>query len=267
MEPVFISFGTSNFSQARSRYIRSFARFGYKNLLLFNEDSAAVELARRENPEIFGHQRGYGYWLWKPYIIEDVLRNAAEGQIVMYTDIALEMVGSPRGLLELAGQQDIGVFRIANGLQQQKFTKRETFRLMDADRPEYWHDEMVCGTYVLLRNNSRSRDFVRSWKECMRDPRKLLDETSLYKSDELPGFISHRHDQSILSILATREGLPIHVDPSQWGRDRYGRSDLAPGSSRFVPKDFGWVFKLHRYRDRPWYRRLARWVRDDLLGR
>ena len=267
LDTTFVTFGTADFSQARARYIRSLARFGFTRVLAFDPQSPPVLQARAENPEIFAHVRGYGYWLWKPYIIEAALAQTALGGRVMYTDIALEMVASPARLFELAGDHDVVVFRIGTGMRQREYTKRDAFVLMDADTPQFWDDEQVCGGYMLLRNTPAARDFVQRWRTAMRDPRMLLDQPGTLAPAEHPEFRVHRHDQSIISILATRDRLPILADPSQWGRDRLGHAELPPGSDRFIAVDTGQVFKLHRYRDRPWHRRLARWMRDDLLRR
>ena len=264
-----MTFGTADFSQARARYIRSLARFGCTRVLAFDPASPAVAQARAENPEIFAHARGYGCWLWKPYIIEAALDQAPPGGRVVYTDIAVEMVGSPARLFALADRQDhaVCVFRIGTGLRQRAYTKRDAFVLLDADRPEFWDDEQVCGGFMLLRNTQFARDFVMRWRKAMQDPRVLLDVPNTLGLANHPEFRVHRHDQSALSILSTRARLPILADPSQWGRDARGRAQLPPGSDRFIAIDTGWVFKLHRYRDRPWHRRLARWMRDELLSR
>ena len=265
-ETTFVTFGTAQFSQARARYLRSLARFGCTRVLAYGPDDAPVARARAENPAVFAHARGYGYWLWKPCIIEAALDAAAPGARVMYTDIALEMVASPAPLFALAGDHDVTVFRIGTGLLQRMYTKRDAFVLMDADTPEYRDDEQVCGTYILLRNTSAARDFVARWRRAMQDVRLLLDDPNTQGLPNHPEFRVHRHDQSILSILATRDRLPILADPSQWGRDARGLAQLPPGSDRFVAVDYGQVFKLTRYRDRPWHRRLARWLRDDVLA-
>ena len=198
METVFVTFGTPNFSQARARYLRSLARFGYTNVMAFDQASDAVVQAGAENPEIFSHARGYGYWLWKPYIIEAAMAAAAPGARIFYTDVAVEMVGSPERLFDVAADHDICTFRIGGGLRQRLYTKRDAFVLLDADRPEYWDDEMVNGGFLLLRNTPTAQAFVREWKTAMRNSHILSDTPNTRGLDNLPEFRTHRHDQSAL---------------------------------------------------------------------
>jgi hypothetical protein len=267
IETIFVTFGTPDFSQARSRYIRSLARFGYTRILAFDRESAAVAKARDENPTMFAAARGYGYWIWKPYIIEAALDQSGPGARIVYTDIAVEMVGSPERLFEVTDRHDICVFRIGTGLRQRLYTKRDAFMLMGADRPGFWDDEMVQGGFLLFRNSTNARRFLGEWRMAMSDRRLLMDDPNTLGLPDLPDFRCHRHDQSILSILATKYTAPIFPDPSQWGRDRNGRAEMRPGSPRFVPADFGCVFNLHRKRDRPLYRRIASTAKAALTSR
>lgn len=263
-EPTFVTFGTPNFSQARARYLRSLARFGFRRVLACDPDTPAVQQARAENPGIFAHARGYGYWLWKPYIIEAAMAEAPPGGVIFYSDIACEMVARPDRLLDIAGGYDVCTFRIGGGLRQRQFTKRDAFVLMDADREEYWDDEMVNGGFLVLRNTPRARGLIASWKAAMRDFRVLSDDPPSQGWPELPELVTHRHDQSVLSILATRERLPILADPSQWGRGRNGAANLESPTPRLIAQDFGQAFHQHRQRDAAPLRRIARWVKRRL---
>lgn len=266
-DTVFVTFGTPNFSQARARYLTSLARFGYTNVKAFEQESEPVAKARAENPEVFSNARGYGYWLWKPYIIESAMADAAPGARIFYTDVAMEMVGSPERLFEVAGEHDICTFRVGGGLRQRFYTKRDAFVQLDADRPDYWDDEMVNGGFLLLRNTPRARHFVQDWKAAMRQVQILSDAPNAQSVENLPEFRTHRHDQSILSILATRHKLPILGDPSQWGGDTRPHERVPGGaafSERVVAANFGQIFAQHRRRDASWMRRAGRWVKARL---
>lgn len=259
-----VTFGTRKFSQARRKHLQSFTRFGCNRVLSFDENSLVAQQARSENPEIFTHKRGYGYWLWKPYVIEAAMDATAVGSPILYTDIALELVASIQPLLIHSKGQDVCVFRNSGGALQRCYTKRDAFILMDADSPEFWNDEMVCGTYILFHNTEKARAFVRQWKRFMRDPRILTDVSGACELQEFPDFVAHRHDQSILSILATKHKLPIFADPSQFGRTS-GRTQYFPqGSPRYVDigEDGGPFFNLHRGRDIKLRHRVLKRVRS-----
>ena len=45
----------------------------------------------------------------------------------------------------------------------------------------------------------------------------VVSDSANDTGDNLPGYVAHRHDQSVLSILAIRHGLRTFKDISQWG--------------------------------------------------
>jgi hypothetical protein len=248
---VFVTFGTPEFSQARARHRRTLRRFGFRNVLSYGRDSAPVVQARNENPEIFAHARGYGFWLWKPYIIEAALDAAAPGALVVYTDIAVAMVAAPWRLLDHARKRDVTLFGVAH--RQRQYTKRDAFVLAGADAPIYWNSGMANAAFIIVRNGTAGRRFVAEWKALIRDPRVLTDQPNTQGLPNFPDFVDHRHDQSVLSILAIRENIPLLPDPSQWGREA---REAAARRGEQLPDDFGEIFDHHRRRNRSLWQRM-----------
>ena len=60
--------------------------------------------------------------------------------------------------------------------------------------------------------------FVSQWLTYAQDSRAITDDDNVLGSSNYPDFRGHRHDQSILSLLAKKWGLTVYPDPSQWGR-------------------------------------------------
>ncbi len=58
---------------------------------------------------------------------------------------------------------------------------------------------------------------VAEWLESCRDRRVLTDEPNTCGLPNLPGFVDHRHDQSVLSLQAGRRNLELFRHPSQFG--------------------------------------------------
>jgi len=246
---TFVSFGTSEFSDARRALARSLRSFGYNRHGFYSCHSPAVRRSISENPEIFKNRRGFGLWLWKPYIILDAMEHASSGDLVFYTDIAVRMVSPPEKMLELVASFDVTTFRIGSGVKQELYTKIDTFHLLDAAEPRFYEDEMANGAFICFRCCQNAKQVLRAWLSAARDSRALADGPSVFGKDESPVFICHRHDQSILSIIASRQGVPLLIDPSQWGRSKTGGALMQDGSPRFVPVDFGQVFDHHRERN------------------
>ena len=93
---VGLTFGAGN-----KRYNAAAYRFKaqLENLELFDEIIAITEKNLQEKEEFWlkhknfieKHKRGYGYWLWKPYIIMQQLENMGEGDVLFYADAGCEV--------------------------------------------------------------------------------------------------------------------------------------------------------------------------------
>jgi hypothetical protein len=98
----------------------------------------------------------------------------------------------------LIAHQDVITFELP--YVERQYTKHDAFVLMDCDS-------------VLL--------FA-----C--DERILTDRRNTCDKPNYPGFRAHRHDQSILSLVAKRYWLPAFRDPSQFGNHNIGRYANSP---------------------------------------
>ena len=101
MEVAFVTFGTPDFSMARAEHRRSIEKFGHR-VFSYDIGSEPIHLARDKNPAIARQPRGYGFWVWKPYIIEAAMDAVEPGAFVFYTDIAVTLARSPQPLLDIA---------------------------------------------------------------------------------------------------------------------------------------------------------------------
>lgn len=155
-------------------------------------DSAFIE----KNRGILSLSRGNGYWLWKPYIILDTLKQIPEGDIVLYVDSGVKIINQLDSLLTNLRNFDILAFE--NTHTNRKYVKRDLLKIMNMDTPEVLDSKQLHASYLAFRNNEFTRKFVKQWLELCENERALTDIPS---SDEYPDFFDHRHDQAIFSLL------------------------------------------------------------------
>ena len=55
-----------------------------------------------------------GYWLWKPYIVYEVLKTLSEGDVVIYCDAGIEIIEKLKPLIDLCNETDILLFANSN---------------------------------------------------------------------------------------------------------------------------------------------------------
>jgi hypothetical protein len=249
-----IAFATREFFRSAAELEQSAARYGVPTTVYTPASPEMVAFARTY-PEIARLPRGAGYWLWKPWLIWHALANSAEGDVIIYADAGSCFVSDPAQLVALTDAQPVVVFGHRSvgepGGMMRYWTKRDCFVLLDADTEAYWNAQCCTAGFQVYRNSPEARAFVDELLASCADPRVLTDAPNVMGLDNLPEFRDHRHDQSVLTILALKHGLPEHTDPSQYGAPHTGAA-------------FGQVFDCHRRRHIPLPTRLWRGVRRRL---
>jgi hypothetical protein len=213
--------------------VQSAQRFGFDEIRAYQEcDLRRTEFFRRHR-DVLTARRGAGYWLWKPYYIAQVLREAAPGDVVAYVDSGIELIADLRPLVDicLAGR-GITLFQVHDGFNI-IWTKRSCMAGMNCDEPRYHWAQQVAGGLQLYRHCSESFDFLRQWFDDCCQPQLLTDSPNPPGMENYPEFRDHRHDQSIASLLATRWELPIYRCPSQWGNTWALPEFRPPGTKEF----------------------------------
>jgi hypothetical protein len=167
--------------------------------------------------------RGFGYWLWKPHLIE---RWCAEGrsEFALYLDagcvLNLDNSESANRLLqyrEIAADRGIASFQIE--LPEFAWTKVDLLEHLRVSQTDRASGQVMSGV-LLLRKSKEVHELVREWNLLMRlDNFHFLDDSPSIVP-EVEGFVAHRHDQSILSCLLKIRGIePIPDEtyfPGAW---------------------------------------------------
>ena len=97
------------------------------------------------------------------------------------------------------------------------WTKRDCFVLMKCDSAKYWEGEQAGAFFQVYRKTTDSVSFVREWFDFCQNKRILIDVPNMCGLPNLPGFRDHRHDQSVLSLLAVKHNIELFPDPTQYG--------------------------------------------------
>lgn len=155
------------------------------------------------------NSRGFGYWVWKPYIIMDTLGKLNENDILIYIDSGCTINANGRQrILEyvdmLNNNKEYGVlsFQLSH-LPEIKYTKRALFTFLKTD-----YDDMRSGqcmaTVIIMKKNTHSLKLVNEWYRIASIRNLINDDKGCNKEYKL--FIDHRHDQSIYSLLVKKHG-------------------------------------------------------------
>jgi len=167
---------------------------------------------------ILNNPRGYGYWLWKSYLIKKTLENISYGDFLLYCDSGCEMnfygKNHIKELIKKTKQKlIIGTRGSSNDIT---FTKQDTIEYFNMrDNPKLSEDHMQCTALMMIKCD-KIVSLINEWYETGSSNYNLIDDTYSIKNDLR--FLDHRHDQSIFNMIVKRDNLINYdLEPTDWG--------------------------------------------------
>jgi hypothetical protein len=211
----FLTFGSGQYT----RYARELAD---SSRTLGGFDSARVAGLEDLDPKFVTRNRktlntprGGGLWVWKSFVILKELLNLPTGGSLCYCDSLYLFTGNfTRFAL---GQVDAGDVAIAQNkpckgsYMEGAWTKMDVFHALNMEWAIHACTPQSWGGFLLLRKSFDSISFIAKWLTYCEDYRLISD---LPSPGNMPEFIEHRHDQSILSLLAKKHNIKNSVFPS-----------------------------------------------------
>jgi hypothetical protein len=190
---------------------------GFKKVISYSQSDIDVDFCDK-NIKIFDYQRGGGYWLWKSYLIKKTLSEMGEGEYLFYCDSGSHFIQSIDELINSFDTTfDIMPFEIQT--LEKHWTKRDCFQLMGCDEFKIIESKQILSGFSLWKKTKFAMKFVEEWLNYSKDERIVTDIDNVLRLPNYDGFVEHRHDQSIFSLLAKKYKLKVYCDPSQFGNN------------------------------------------------
>lgn len=224
MKRVLLNYADGTFTTAQKYNAKTgLSVGGFDGVAMMGRRHIDAGFAAR-NAHILNQPRGAGYWLWKPYFIDLLLReHLQDGDILFYSDSGAHFVHSADPVIELCQQRrdlPILLFGLEDHHRNSVWTKRDCFHFMGLDQPALADAPQILASFVVCERRPESMAFVADWLHHAQDARLITDAPNECGLPNYPDFRDHRHDQSILSLLGRSRGVTVVPDISQWGDGR-----------------------------------------------
>lgn len=208
-----ITYGDLVFKNSRVRALESLKKFTDKSIL-YTEDDLKPYID--SHPKIlYPGARGGGFWLFKTIFLKKTLEGMNNGDMILWMDAGAEC-NAPLNVFYDIAQQNNGfcLFKVIH--RQAHYTKRDCFYYMECDEEKY-HNTLNCDASIQFYiKNDATVNFVNDYYMYCCDYRIVTDAPNECGLPNLPGFIDHRHDQSILANLCVKNNIPRFKEPTQW---------------------------------------------------
>eukprot|EP00928_Gymnodinium_smaydae_P032899 TRINITY_DN23720_c0_g1_i1.p1 TRINITY_DN23720_c0_g1~~TRINITY_DN23720_c0_g1_i1.p1 ORF type:complete len:922 (-),score=76.94 TRINITY_DN23720_c0_g1_i1:19-2784(-) len=160
---------------------------------------------------ILSQRKGAGWWLWKPKVILQALRNDElvpwYRGVVLWLDAGNFYIGDPQPVVSRAlRDSDVAAMRL-KCCSESDWTSDQALRLLDgkgyaiAERPQ-------LGAYFLMfRKTPVALDFVEEWLRMSENPDIIMESGGASNMDASAGYQRHMADQSVFSVLFKQRGF------------------------------------------------------------
>jgi len=221
----FCTFADSRMRKSLQRIEKQAKDLNFFDKLYINDENSLDENFRNEfKDKLIKGSRGYGYWVWKPQVILQALREMDEGDILLYADtgchlnkggierlkyyfnLAMDSVAGIHAFQECKKSSDEALYFIDGGFEKY-FTKGDLFDYFKViDNAEIYNTGQIAATTFIIKKCEQSEKIVNEWLDVFKFNFNLVDD-SPSKINNFDGFIENRHDQSIFSILCKLNGV------------------------------------------------------------
>jgi len=222
MEIYLTSFGNSMFKNSIKRIEEEAKVFNlFKKIYCWTEHNVGYEYYQKHNDFINNTNRGFGYYLWKPHIIEKTLNLIPNDTFLFYVDAGctFNLEGKKRLIeyVELLSNSSKDILSFQLEFPEKQWSKMDLCVRLNFISEEQLNSKQCLTGIILFKNNSFTKKFVNNWKLIMEESYHYIDDTpSLIPND--PIFVENRFDQSVYSILLKQniENALILPDETYW---------------------------------------------------
>jgi hypothetical protein len=217
-------FGGADYEETTAITLERAPKLGVGRVLVYDDFWLDAHPFRKLNAHLWetAEQRGYGWHAWKPLLAIEAMRLAADGDVVGYVDADTYPAGPSLLPLYAHAERDGACLFDCSGRVQREWCQRDAFIALGQDEARYWNAEHGCARFGFWKKGDwRAEQFLMEWLVYCVNPlaNTRQGRPSKYGA-ELPGFVEHRTDQAIYTLLAHRYGYKLHPEASE-GPGRY----------------------------------------------
>lgn len=232
MKRILLTFNSSNYKRGNKKlFDGTFSKY-FDEIINYDEndlDSYILNIVK-EIFELTQWNRGFGYWIWKPYIISQELKKLKSGDILFYLDSHFNF--NDESLIEQITED---LKKDKNGLfwgndASSNDIEWTTPYLVNAVETElnykFSYDELMQehgdAGLLFIKKNRFTVNFFKKWFDIMIKHKLEISDHYNSKAHELNNnFKENRHDQSVFNLMVKYYKLisPRYILYWQWGSE------------------------------------------------
>jgi hypothetical protein len=219
-----LTFAKGNFRDSQKKLIDYLDHLGIRNQKHLTDEDLDSNFLNKYS-RILSLKKGYGYCIWKPYIIYNELQIIKEDEILLYIDSTdYPMKSFFEMVLEHFKENDY--LYLNRGYNNGQWTKRDTFVLMNCDTSEYHNHVQLEAGVICLRQTPFNNSLIREWFDYCTNENILTEIPNISNLPNINDFREHRYDQSILTNIIIKNKLKSYKVPENVMRYNFNQPQV-----------------------------------------
>lgn len=247
MKIFLVSYSTKNYRVSQLLLNVSAKIFGVDKCYSYTENKIKNTIFYAQNIEIFKQKKGGGFWLWKYYIIGEVLKKINENDILVYCDSGILFTKRIDKLIDILKSNN-GILLFNQNAPNKFWIKRDCYLALNSDNEAYYNAPQIIGNVQLFQKNNHSIAFVEEVLSISNKDNLITDSPNKFGKPNLDTFIEHRHDQAIATLIAHNYGLKLYPDPTQFSNENIIYQ--FPNETRLDTVLYNKIFYVHRLQNK-----------------
>ena len=218
----FVTYGDENFTESVNIIKRQAKSLGlFSKIISYSPKDLPLYI--KASP-LFSFKKGGGYWVWKPYIIIDILSKCQEGDVVYYVDSGCSLKPNFEEwsrYAQLIEKYNAIFFQYRDDFKYHTWDKYCKDKTCNSPKIKYWikkttsnyftnylgndaflnYNKIMGGFFIIQKTNKQLHTIDNWYKITLLHPELIIDPYGEELSEQEVYFNAHRHDQTILTPL------------------------------------------------------------------
>lgn len=218
----FLTYGDKNFAESVFMIKRQAQSLGlFDKIISYSPNDLPPFI--KASP-LFSFKKGGGYWIWKPYIILDMLSKCQEGDVIYYIDSGCTLKPNFEEwnkYNELIQEYNAIFFQYRDDFNYSTWEKYCKNQNCNSPKLKYWikkntsnyftsylgndsflnYNKIMGGLIIIKKTKEKLKTIDNWYKITLFHPELVIDPYGKELSEQELFFNEHRHDQTIISPL------------------------------------------------------------------